>query len=189
MDHVRAADAPALVEEYTRSLQGKGPATVDVYQRILRQISGWIAERPGNAGTFQAEHLTQTALATYLAQLEADGYSISHRARVKAVVSGFARWLIEEKAALRRNPARGIAVPPQPLLAPRELSPDQRFVLRQLVERDETPRSAALFALGFWAGCRVIPIRVLSYTTRPYISRCLWSFDGPDYSGGCALVR
>ncbi len=34
-----------------------------------------------------------------------------------------------------------------------------------------------------------IPIRVLSYTTRPYISRCLWSFDGPDYSGGCALVR
>ncbi len=36
---------------------------------------------------------------------------------------------------------------------------------------------------------QLIPIRVLSYTTRPYISRCLWSFDGPDYSGGCALVR
>jgi len=29
----------------------------------------------------------------YLSQLEADGYSISHRARVKAVAGGFARWL------------------------------------------------------------------------------------------------
>ncbi len=95
------------------------------YQRILRQITGWIAERPGNGGAFQAEQLTQTALATYLAQLEADGYSISHRARVKAVVGGFARWLIEEQGVLRRNPARGIAVPPQPLLAPRELHPDR----------------------------------------------------------------
>ena len=40
MDHVRAADVPVLVEEYTRSLQGKGPATIDVYLRILRQITG-----------------------------------------------------------------------------------------------------------------------------------------------------
>jgi site-specific recombinase XerD len=43
--------------------------------------------------------VTQTALAMYLEQLKADGYSRSHRARVKAVVSGFARWLIEEKGS------------------------------------------------------------------------------------------
>jgi hypothetical protein len=42
--------------------------------------------------------LTQAALAMYLEQLKADGYSRSHRARVKAVVSGFARWLIELSA-------------------------------------------------------------------------------------------
>jgi site-specific recombinase XerD len=184
MDHVRAADAPSLVEEYTRSLQGKGLATIDVYQRILRQITGWIAERPGNAGTFQPEQLTQTALAAYLAQLETAGYSISHRARVKAVVSGFARWLIEEQGTLRRNPARGVAVPPQPLLAPRELHPDQRFVLRQLVERDATPRSAALFALGYWAGCRVSDIAWLQVTHTHVSPRVGWLHVG--YKGGKA---
>ena len=35
---------------------------------------------------------------------------------------------------------------------------DQRYVLRSLVERDLSPRSAAIFALGYWAGCRVSDI-------------------------------
>jgi len=35
------------------------------------------------------------------------------------------------------------------------LSPDQRFVLRNLIEKSEDPRGKALFALGYWAGCRV----------------------------------
>ena len=47
------------------------------------------------------------------------------------------------------------AAPPQPLLAPRELSADQRYVLRSLVERQEDARGEALFALGYWAGCRI----------------------------------
>lgn len=83
------------------------------------------------------------------------GYSIAHRARVKSAVSGFARWLIEEKGILQRNPTRGLNIPPQPLLAPRQLSADQRYLLRNLIERDGAPRSEALFALGYWAGCRV----------------------------------
>ena len=40
----------------------------------------------------------------------------------------------------------------------RELSPDQRFVLRNLVERENQTRSAAIFALGYYAGCRVSDI-------------------------------
>lgn len=81
--------------------------------------------------------------------------SISHRTRVKTVVGGFAQYLIEERGVLQRNPARRGSVPPQPLLAPRVLQPDQRSILRSLVERDGSERSAAIFALGFWAGCRV----------------------------------
>ncbi len=83
------------------------------------------------------------------------GYSANHRAKVKSAVSGFGRWLVEEKSLLLRNPARGVEVPPHQQLAPRILSPDQRYVLRNLVERDGSKRSAALFALGYWAGCRV----------------------------------
>jgi integrase len=43
----------------------------------------------------------------------------------------------------------------QPLLAPRVLSPEQRYVLKNLVERADDVRGEALFALGYWAGCRV----------------------------------
>lgn len=149
------AASPALVGAYLATLGGRAAGTVDAYARVLRQFTTWLAERPGNGDGFAPEQLTRTALETYLAELAAAGYSLSHRARVKAALAGFARWLIEERGLLRRNPARGVALPPQPLLAPRELSADQRYVLRQLVERDGAPRSTALFALGYWAGCRV----------------------------------
>ena len=32
-----------------------------VSERILRQITGWIAERPGSGRSFRPEYLTQTA--------------------------------------------------------------------------------------------------------------------------------
>jgi site-specific recombinase XerD len=114
-----------------------------------------LAARPGSAGQFQPEQFTRTAVETYLAHLGAEGYSVSHRARVKAAASGFARWLIEEKELLRRNPTRGVEIPAQQVLAPRQLSADQRYILRNLVERDGHPRTEALFALGYWAGFRV----------------------------------
>jgi site-specific recombinase XerD len=144
-----------LLDEYIQSLMGRADSTVETYRRELGQLLTWIGGRPGNTRRFRADQLTVTALETYLAELGTEGHSISHRARVKSAVGGFARWLIEEKRLLRRNPARHVTLPPQPLLAPRELAPDQRYVLRNLVERQDDPRNEALFALGYWAGCRV----------------------------------
>ena len=46
-------------------------------------------------------------------------------------------------------------MPAQSLLAPRRLSPEQCYILENLIERDGKARSEALFALGYWAGCRV----------------------------------
>jgi site-specific recombinase XerD len=106
----------------------------------------------------QPDQLTVTAPDTYLKEREASGVSISHRTRIKTVVGNFARYLIKEHGVLRRNPARSVHIPPQPLYAPRVFDPDQRYILRSLVERDAAPRSAAIFALGFWAGCRVSDI-------------------------------
>jgi integrase len=92
---------------------------------------------------------------TYLDCLEREGYSASYRTLVKAAASGFARWLIEEKQLLRRNPTRGVQITGQALLAPRMLSDDQRYALKNLVEQHSDLRGAAAFALGYWAGCRV----------------------------------
>jgi site-specific recombinase XerD len=152
---VMLPQSDALVDEYVATLAGKADGTVDAYARILRQFTHWIAARPGNAGHFQPEAFTRTALETYLAELAAAQYSVSHRVRIKAVAGGFARWLIEEKELLRRNPARGVEIPAQAMLAPRGLDANQRYVLRELVEHAADARGAALFALGYWAGCRV----------------------------------
>ena len=107
------------MEVYVAALAGKADGTVDAYARILRQLTRWIAARPGNGGRFRPESFTRTALETYLAELAATEYSVSHRVRFKAVAGGFARWLIDGKELLRRNPARGVEIPAQALLAPR----------------------------------------------------------------------
>ena len=138
-----------LLKEFIASLGAKAGTTVDAYERELRHFLDWISQRIGNSGPFNAQQqLTKVALHTYLTHLLSQGHSISHCARVKSAVGGFARWLIEEKQLLQRNPARGVELPPQPLLAPRELSPDQRYLLRSLVERQEDLCGEALFALA-----------------------------------------
>jgi site-specific recombinase XerD len=118
-------------------------------------VIGWIAQLPGSDGYFQPRQLTSTAVEQYLTHLEQEGLSLSHRARVKSTISNFAQFLIEEKGLLQRNPTRGIDLPPVPMCAPQQLSQEQRSILRSLVEQDGDRRGAALFALGYWAGCRV----------------------------------
>lgn len=152
-----------IVEYRDACLLQKDAATIDAYLRILRQLTQWVAERPGHTKTFLPTHLTATVVDMYLSHLKEQGYSVSHRIRVKSVVKQFCQWLIEEKEAIQRNPTRGIEVKAQQHLSPRELSPDQRFVLRSLVEKDDDLRGKALFALGYWAGCRVSDIAHLLF--------------------------
>jgi len=173
----------ALLKEFIASLSGKAGTTVDAYHRELRHFLDWISQCAGNSSPFNTQqHLTKTALQTYLTHLQSEGHSVSHCARVKSAVGGFARWLIEEKQLLRRNPARGVELPAQPLLAPRELSPDQRYVLHSLVERREDVRGEALFALGYWAGCRISDVSWLRIEHLHIGPKVGWMHVG--YKGG-----
>lgn len=145
----------ALLDEYKQFLSGKASGTTDAYLRTVRHLIRWIAQSPGNDGRFQPQQLTKTTVEKYLAQLEQEGFSINHRARVKSTISNFANFLIEEKEQLKRNPTRGINLSPQPQLTPQQLSEDQRSILVMLDKQKDDRRGAALFALGYWAGCRV----------------------------------
>lgn len=173
---------PAIVAEFLDAMPPRAAATHIVYERVLRQLTVWIANRPGSDGEFAPRQLTATALSVYLDELGASGCSLNHRARVKAIAGCFARWLIEDKGVLSRNPARQVALPPQQQLAPRELTPDQRYVLRNLAERDGTTRSAALFALGYWAGCRVSDVAHLTMENAHVGPKVGWLRVG--YKGG-----
>ncbi len=144
------------IENYHQACLTKlNEATIDAYLRILHQFTEWVAKRPGHGKHFQPDQLTMTIVEGYLSRLKEQGYSVSHRTRVKSVIKHFCQWLIDEKDALKRNPTNGIEIKAQQQLAPRVLEPDQRLVLRNLVEKADDPRGAALFALGYFAGCRV----------------------------------
>ncbi|MEJ7842919.1 MAG: tyrosine-type recombinase/integrase [Rubrobacter sp.] len=151
-----------LVGEYLATLGGRSAATVDAYGRILGQLCAWVAERPGGSDGFRPEFLTRTAVEGFLSGLKERGHGPSHRAKAKSAISGFCVWLVEEKGLMRRNPTRGVEVPTMQVLAPRRLSSDQRYVLKNLVEKEGSARSAAIFALGYWAGCRVSDVSWLT---------------------------
>src|SRR6266571_4531861 len=138
-------------------LSRKSPGTIDVYQRVLRDFLLWLDSRSGHS-SFHLDQLTRTTVEMYITSLEEAGYSVSHRTRVKSVLSSFCQWLIDEHGLLKRNPTRGLELPAQQLLAPRILSEEQRSILRTLVEQAEDLRGEAMFALGYWAGCRVSDI-------------------------------
>ena len=100
------AEVRVLLVEYEQFLSGKAGGTVEAYLRTARQLIGWLAQLPGHEGGFEPHLLTQTAVEQYLAHLEQEGFSPHHRARVKASISTFARFLIEEKELTSCTPAR-----------------------------------------------------------------------------------
>src|SRR5258708_36562220 len=157
-EHDAIDEVYVLLDEYKQFLSGKRRGTTETCQRRVRQRVTWVAQLSGNAGQFQPQQLTKTAVELYLRHLEQKGLSLNHRARVKSTISNFAHFLIEEKALLQRNPTRGIDLPPAPLLAPRQLSDEQRSILHALVAQEGDRRGSALFALGYWAGCRVTDV-------------------------------
>ncbi|EFH82183.1 tyrosine-type recombinase/integrase [Ktedonobacter racemifer] len=132
-------------------LASRDPSTIEAYTRVLRKYVTWLAQRPGNYQQFHPQEITRTSIEFFLATLS----SSSAKKQAKAALSGFCTWLQEEKQLLDRNPTHGVSVPAQALLAPRELSEDQRYVLANLIEREADLRGKAVFALGYWAGCRV----------------------------------
>jgi len=174
----------ALLSEYEQFLAGKAQGTREAYLRTARQLIGWLAQLPDHGGQFQPSQLTQPAVEQYLAHLEQEGLSLHHRARVKSTISNFAQFLIEEKELLQRNPTRGIDLPPLPLLAPQELSAQQRSILHTLVKQANDPRGAALFALGYWAGCRVSEVSWLQMAQTHVGPEVGWLHVGHDGSKG-----
>jgi site-specific recombinase XerD len=175
-------DYLAWITSYSQAcLSQKKSGTVDVYQRVLRDFLLWFFKgaTPEPSPFYQ---LTHTTIEVYLNALEEAGYSISHRVRMKSVLSSFCQWLIDEHGLLKRNPTRNIEIPAQQVLAPRILSNGQRLILRILVQQAEDLWGEALFALGYWAGCRVSDVAHLLMNHTHVGPKVGWLHAG--YKGG-----
>ena len=120
-------------------LSTKNPGTIDIYQRVLRDFLRWLAGCTEQA-SFPVAQMTRPSVERYLHSLEEDGYSVSHRNRTKSVLGSFCQWLIDDHGLLKRNPTRGVEIPPQQILAPRILSEKQRALLQTLVEQADDLR-------------------------------------------------
>jgi site-specific recombinase XerD len=149
------------IEAYQRTcLAQLPPGTVAVYVSILRHFTQWSMERTSSREEFQPSTLTSPLIERYLLDLSAKEYSFSHLKRVKSVLLNFCQWLVDDQRTLSQNPVRGVKLV-QPLeskpRSPRTLSPQQRTILYNLVKQDDL-RGQALFALGYWAGCRVVDL-------------------------------
>ena len=95
---------------------------------------------------FHPALLTVTALEGYFAHLKAEQRSPRTRAKALTAITRFCRWAIDA-GLLQRNPAHQIKRPTVPALSPTELAPEQRTILKTLVERQGSLRVAAIFGL------------------------------------------
>jgi site-specific recombinase XerD len=155
---LRSADPEPLCA-FAQALAGKDPKTIVAYLGTLRDFVAWLATRPGGT-PFQLTLLTETALDDYMRHLEQQQRAPRTRSRALSALKRFCRWAIDE-GQLRRNPATAIQRPTVVALAPTELTPDQRYVLKTLVERADSPRLRAIVALGYWAGLRISEVAAL----------------------------
>jgi site-specific recombinase XerD len=152
-------DDPESVRAFVATLDRRDPKTVAAYLVTLRDLVAWLATQP-DGNPFKPELLTITALQSYFDHLVAGGLKPRTRARALTAISRFCKWAIDD-GQLARNPAHAIERPTVPSLTPTELTPDQRSVLKTLVEREDSRRLAAIFALGYWAGLRISEVAAL----------------------------
>ncbi len=147
------------LREFATALGARDPKTVATYLTTVRDFVAWLATQP--AGTpFHLGLVTETAVRGYMDSLVTANRAPRTRSKALSALRRFCQWAVDE-GHLRRNPARAMERPTVVAVAPTELSDKQRFVLKTMVEQHATPRFAAIFALGYWAGLRISEIATL----------------------------
>ncbi len=153
------SDDPQALQEFAASLGARDPKTVATYQTTVRDFVAWLAIQPGGT-PFHLGLVTETAVRGYMDFLATTNRAPRTRSKALSALRRFCQWAVDE-GHLRRNPARAMERPTVVTVAPTELSDKQRFVLKTMLEQHATPRFAAIFALGYWAGLRISEIAAL----------------------------
>jgi integrase len=92
--------------------------------------------------------------------LKATGRAPRTQAKAITALQRFCRWA-QDEGLLRRNPVAQVERPTVTTVAPRELTPEARYVLNTLVERQESKRLTAIVALAYGAALRISEVASL----------------------------
>jgi site-specific recombinase XerD len=147
------ADDPLILQDFAQSLSTKDPKTINAYLSALRGFKRWLSTKPGG-DPFTPEAVTATAVNGYLNYLKAEGRAPRTRSQTLTALRCFCLWAIGA-GYMTHNPASQVTRPTVVNTAPRELTPEQRYVLKNRVEAEQSRRQTAIFALGYWAGLRI----------------------------------
>lgn len=150
-----------LLAAFADSLSGRDPKTIRTYLSSLKGFANWLAQQPSGK-PFRTEIVTETAIEGYMDALAAKGRAPRTRSQTLTALRRFCRWAMAE-GMLSHNPANRITRPTVVATAPRELTDEQRYVLKQRVEAEQSLRLTAIFALAYWAGLRISEIANLRY--------------------------
>lgn len=150
---------PEIFQDFAQSLAARDPKTIRAYLSVLRGFVQWLSDQPGG-DPFSPEIITETAVNGYLNYLKGKKRAPSTRSQALTALRRFCRWAIG-KGYMNHNPASQITRPTVVNMAPRELTPEQRYVLKNRVEAEQSPRQSAIFALGYWAGLRISEVAQL----------------------------
>lgn len=150
---------PDLAERFRQTLVGRQPKTADAYLSTVQDFMAWTVTQ-SQRKRFTASLLTTTMLEEYLNHLDKRGQAPRTRRKALAILKVFCRFILSE-GLLKYDPSSAITRPKVVEVAPRELTADQRRILKVLVEQQESTRMIAIFALGYWAGLRVSEVAEL----------------------------
>jgi site-specific recombinase XerD len=150
---------PEIFQEFAQSLVTRDPKTVRAYLSALRGFAQWLTAQPGG-NPFSPKVITEVAVSGYLNYLKKKRRSPSTRSQTLTALRRFCHWAVG-KGYMTRNPASQVIRPMVVNTAPRELTPEQRYVLKNRVEAEQSSRQAAIFALGYWAGLRISEVAQL----------------------------
>ena len=202
------------VETYlTKELAHLDAKTQYAYTRILMDFTIWVAKQPGSHTQFSPSAITKTAVHTYFNEKKSERksatkaertniivpissndqplrYAPTSLNRIKVALNGFILWLIE-RGDLATNPVKGLVIPRMAARPPRFLTDDERYALKNVVERVTAPqvtkrkevvdgdlRGAAIFALGYYAGLRVSDVSHLLVRNTHVGPKIGWIYTG-----------
>lgn len=150
---IHSYSEPEPLIAFESYLGGKDTKTISAYMAILRGFTAWLITKPGG-NPFRMEALTETAVKGYIDHLTAEGRAPRTRSKAITAIHRFCRWA-QDEGLLRRNPANRIQRPTITQFAPKELSDNQRYALKNVIERLDSYRITSIFMLAYWAGLRV----------------------------------
>ena len=145
--------------EFQDSLNGRDEKTIKAYVLALGSFVSWLEQQPGGT-PFDPVKISVVAIDSYLAHLVENRRSPHTQRLAVTALRSYGDWAVKQ-GLLSNNPARQVTLPAVMQMAPRELSSDQRFAVKTLVNREKSLRLSAIFALGYWTGLRISEIATM----------------------------